>query len=365
VGGGTYQGFGATTPGGAGQPVYHVTHLQDSGPGSLRDAVSRGNRRVVFDVAGEISLNDDIRVKGAFITIDGFTAPSPRITLKNHGLVFSGEQGAHDVIVQGIRVRNSLGCDKGCSSYGGGLLIVHEAYNVVVDHVSVQGSQNFAISVNKGAHDITIQWSLFAENQGKTQLLSLISGWPKGVGAPTGRISMHHNLLMKANERLPQVKFSEVGVQAPDVQIDLRNNLIWDWSSTATRIWKGAKANVVNNYYYAPNASPLGQRRAIYFCHAGSTPPQCDASDPKLYARAYIAGNVSGHGPEITHYLNKLGTESAPFAVPSVETVPPCTAAEQVLAQAGVRPLDAIDQQYVSAITLPSCPGRSSFSQKK
>ncbi len=94
-----YQGFGANTPGGAGQPIYHVTNLNDSGPGSLRDAVSQGNRTVVFDVAGEIVLSSEIYVKGAFITIDGFSAPSP-VILVNDGLRIVGNIGAHDIIVR-------------------------------------------------------------------------------------------------------------------------------------------------------------------------------------------------------------------------------------------------------------------------
>ena len=52
---GGYEGFGRNTTGGAGKPVYRVTNLNDNGTGSLRDALSRGNRCVVFDVGGTIS----------------------------------------------------------------------------------------------------------------------------------------------------------------------------------------------------------------------------------------------------------------------------------------------------------------------
>ena len=72
----TLEGFGAGTPGGAGQAVVRVTNLNSSGPGSL-PAVSRGNRQVVFDVGGEILLTDYVYVLGAFVTMNRSTAPPP------------------------------------------------------------------------------------------------------------------------------------------------------------------------------------------------------------------------------------------------------------------------------------------------
>src|SRR5918992_3223496 len=101
-----YQGFGTSTSGGLAGVTVRVTNLNDSGPGSLRDAVSKGHRTVVFDIAGDIVLKRTLQVRGAFITIDGFSAPSPGITLRRFGLSISGERGAHDVIVRGIRIRD-------------------------------------------------------------------------------------------------------------------------------------------------------------------------------------------------------------------------------------------------------------------
>ena len=341
-----YPGFGGSTRGGAGQPVYRVTNLHDAGPGSLRHGISEGNRHVVFGVAGDIPLTRDLHVRGPYITIDGSTAPPPGITLRNHGLLIHGQRGVHDVIVRGIRVRDSQGCDT-CDTSGVGIGIARGVSNVVIDHVSVQGTGDQAISIGKGAHDITVQWSIFAEGAGKNL--------PVLIGYRAKHVSFHHNLIIKGTERLPQMMWSHDGDQAPDTQVDLRNNLLWDWKNMASQVWKGTRANLVGNYYYSPQAGEVGKRRAIFMCHQGAKPPQCDGTNPQSFARAYIADNVSGHGPEITAYLNSLGTESSPFPAPPVETTDACSAAQQVLANAGTRPLDAVDQRYLAQVSLVGC----------
>jgi hypothetical protein len=135
----------------------------------------------------------------------------------------------------------------------------------------------------------------------------------------------------------------------------MRNNVVWDWGYAGTQVWRGVQANVINNYYYDPNAGASGQHRAIYFCKAVATLYQCDGTAPALHARAYIAGNVSGQGAALSTYLNRLGTEASPFPSAAVSTTDACTAAQQVVTKAGVRPLYRVDQHYLSLVKLVGC----------
>lgn len=285
-----YQGFGTTTTGGGGGTVVHVANLNDSGPGSFREAVKQGNRTVVFDVGGEIVLTDYIYVLGANITIDGFTAPSPGITLRNRGLIIRGNKGAHDVIVKGLRVRGSP-ID--------GIQIAYGAYNVVIDHVSVEGSGDENMEITGGSHDVTVSWSILG-GPGKNMLIK--------YDQPS-RITLHHNVFTRGLTRNPQVRIDDVGTPATGTTIDMRNNLIWNWGiGYGTLVWYGPRANIVNNYY-------------------SSSGDAITVSD----ARAYVQGNESADKIDI----NREGNEPNPFPAPVIVTQTACTAAHSILADAG------------------------------
>ncbi|MGE0680905.1 MAG: polysaccharide lyase family 1 protein [Candidatus Binatia bacterium] len=327
-----YEGFGAATRGGEGQPVYRVTNLKDSGPGSLRDALARGNRMIVFAVQGEIALRSEIRVKGAFITIDGFTAMSPGITIKNYGLYFLT---AHDVIVRGLRIRNAK---------KDGIWITDGAYNIVIDHVSISGSGDGNIDITRvGTRDITISWCILAEPAGeqKNMLLAFRSS----------RITLHHNLFTASSQRNPQQTYDdEYGTKAPDTTLDMRNNLIWNWGKNyGTRVRYGAKANVVGNYYAANGGD---RNDALVICKKGGpTSSACDGGVPESFAQVYTQGNYSADKVN----LNSRGTEAKAFPAPALSLSDAQSAACDVFAEAGVRPLDNTDTHYLSRIVL-SCP---------
>jgi hypothetical protein len=65
------EGFGALATGGRGGSVYVVTNLNNSGPGSFEDAVSKSNRIVVFAVSGSVAMLD------AFAAANGLLADVP------------------------------------------------------------------------------------------------------------------------------------------------------------------------------------------------------------------------------------------------------------------------------------------------
>ena len=262
---------------------------------------------------GEIHLADYLYVGGPFVTIDGFTGPNP-ITLRNRGLIIRGNRGAHDVIVRGIRVRGSA-ID--------GIQVAYGAYNVVIDHVSVAGSLDGNIDITEDSHDVTVSWSILAGNE-KNML----------VKYNPSRISLHHNIFTRGHSRNPQVRIDDAGGVATQITADVRNNVIANWTDGyGTLIYFGAWANVVDNYYAASH-------KAIQV----------------LSGLAHVSGNVSANGVE----LNGVGNRVNPFPSAAVATQDACVAAQQVLAGAGVQPLDSVDLQYVGAIAAPSCAGSSS-----
>src|SRR5579862_9463996 len=63
------EGYGRLARGGRGGRVIEVTNLEDSGPGSLREACdAEGPRTVVFRVGGAIRLKSKLVVKNPYIT---------------------------------------------------------------------------------------------------------------------------------------------------------------------------------------------------------------------------------------------------------------------------------------------------------
>lgn len=264
-------GFGSQTIGGSAGEVFHVTNLAASGPGTLRDAVSKSNRRIVFDVAGDIvfpqAALDQLAIHKSFLTIDGFSAPAPGITLVNQGIaIMDASFGAgarphndvHDIIIRGLTVRKNgvgnqyaLEVSLGYSSFRDAT--TQRPYNIVVHHCYFDGATDDQINF-AGARNSTFCWNVVNAPRASNQ-----NFW---LGGGSEFLSFHHNVCGPYSWRNPLV--AQTGNindhrQAKELIVDWRNNVVINGSmavdgkgtSLMSYAWLGGKANFIGNYYFA------------------------------------------------------------------------------------------------------------------
>ncbi|KIY72100.1 polysaccharide lyase family 1 protein [Cylindrobasidium torrendii FP15055 ss-10] len=148
------EGFGAQATGGRGGDVYVVTNLNDSGTGSLRDAVSKSHRIVVFAVGGLITIDDRLVVSHD-VTILGQTAPGQGITVYGNGVSYSN---ADNTITRYIRFRMGKTGDSGKDG-----ITIAEGANMIFDHVSVSWGRDETFSINGDVSNVTISDSIIAQ----------------------------------------------------------------------------------------------------------------------------------------------------------------------------------------------------------
>jgi len=234
------EGYGRFAKGGRGGDVYHVTNLNDKGPGSLREGIEtcRGPRTIVFDVSGMIRLADDLEVESSRLTIAGQTAPGDGIALRDYTLDI---KNCSDVIVRYLRVR--LG---DASKTSTDTVAVSHASDVILDHITatwgIDGTMDTEYISN-----FTLQWSIYGEalhnathhKGGHAMLMSLRK--------TSGNVSIHHNLFFSSRNRHPTLGGGSLEDCNPKAIFDFRNNVLYNWEGS-TNLGIG-QFNLINNYY--------------------------------------------------------------------------------------------------------------------
>jgi hypothetical protein len=219
--------------------------LNDAGTGSFRDAVSAGNRTIVFDVGGYVNLQSAVSVKSN-LTIAGQTAPGDGIGFMAGEVSFNA---ASNVIVRYVRFRQGL-LDPNAKKSGVNLL---NATNVILDHVSIQFAQYDNIDA-VGATNITVQYSINANPTGQQ------------FGAHTemtgGFFTWYADLFANAHGRCPLAKSNTQFV----------NNVVYNYGyayaagDTSGKFWH----DIIHNYFIAgPSTSQPSD--FFYQMNAGQT----------------------------------------------------------------------------------------------
>ena len=308
-----------------------VTSTADAGPGSLREALRAGYRdvRLAPGVGGEVVLTRDIAVRGPFVTVDGRGAgDGPGLTLRGFGIRVRGNQGAHDVTLRNLRIRDAA---------DDGIQIAAGAYNVLVEHVSISGSRDGNLDVTQeGTRDVVVRSSIVASpaGAGKNMLFGNLATGIRFVG----------NLVIDAPQRNPEVSFDQTPAERRDAgtTIDMRHNVFWGWGrGRGPRIEEGSTANVVDNYFGGTDLED-----ALIVCTGPDTVRTC-SRDPRNVARAHTRGNVVQGGAVD---VNVRGTETDPFPAPPVTGEGACREAERTLRDAGAQPRDAFDRALVAQV---------------
>lgn len=349
-----------TTTGGRGGKVLHVTNLNDSGTGSLRQALQNtsGKRIIVFDVSGTIALKSNLTIKYDDVTVEGQTAPGDGITLRDYSL----ENKANNVIVRFIRVRrgNAVDVNDGADSFWG-----KNRNNIIIDHCSMSWSIDETASFYDNKN-FTMQWCTIAESLNN-------AGHDKGAHGYGGiwggkSASFHHNLLAHHTNRCPRLNGARYGWggTADDnyassilaEQVDLRNNVMYNWGQgNGAYAGMGGFHNIVNNYYkYGPATK---NKYRVFQC--GHTSNASGEVIPKnTYGHFYINGNYVRDKGENYDWNGVIVDDNnatiwdtirleAPINTGTVTTHKAQTAFDKVLAYAGASyKRDAVDARYVN-----------------
>lgn len=278
------EGYGAGATGGRGGDVYHVTTLEDNGEeGSLRAAVSKPDRIIVFDVAGIINLKEAL-VFSKNLTIAAQTAPGDGVVLYGNRVSFTG---ASNLICRHLRIRMGTNGPDGKDAAG-----IANGENMIFDHLSVTWGRDENFSINwdsKGTlpRNITIQNSILGQGLQNHSCGGLIQ-----TDTESG-ITLFRNLYTDNKTRNPKVKGLNQFV----------NNVVYNWGNGGAYIMgdteQTSEADIRNNYFI------VGATLNYDGKTLGATAPFTRYNE---HFRAHLSGNYYDgnkdgvlNGRELTH----------------------------------------------------------------
>jgi pectate lyase len=221
------EGFAARVTGGRGGEVYHVSNLNDSGAGSLRDAVSKGPRVVVFDVGGYINLKSALAF-GSDLTVAGQTAPGEGIATYGYEISLSN---SHNLIIRGMRFRQGITVD---TQQKKSAINMVSARDVILDHDSVEWGRWDTIDMNL-CTNVTVQYCIVGQGVDPQRF---------GCLCQSDNITFSHNLWINNQSRNPKAK----GI------VQYINNVVYNWAVCGyVGGHSGAdhEADLINNYFIA------------------------------------------------------------------------------------------------------------------
>ena len=315
------EGFGRFATGGRGGEVVHVTNLNDDGPGSFRDAVSKSNRIVVFDVGGIINISSRIVIQRN-IYVAGQTAPGDGITLYGNGVALNSSSG--NSIIRYIRIRMGENGD-----YRKDALGISDGQDYMFDNVSISWGWDGTVDVNGSEIDnITFQDCIIGQGID-------IVGHSTGGLMQSGKWSVIRSIYIDNETRNPKGKGTH----------EVMNCVMYNWGSNGYIMGSSSglsEANVVGNtFIYGPSSSSNS--------HITGTTPTFNVYGVDNWVDANKNGTFD---PYLLTDFKTATVVNNPFNYNGMDNVMPANQAlEYVLQNAGASiPHDAVDKFLIDEI---------------
>ena len=320
----TAEGHGRNTTGGRGYPPVFVTNLNNSGSGSLREALSGGNRIVVFRVGGTITITSDLVVSGSNITIAGQTAPGGGITVYGDITYFTGE----NIIVRHMRFRAGdpvAGLDTDTfriqSQSNAGTW-----ENYIMDHCSFSWSSDENVSIETGTsgnvhvNNVTFQNCIFSEGFDSRNMIL----WGKNIT----NISVIRNYFANTQQR--NIRASVAG----NVSWEQINNFVYNYGIAVNPSNKH-KVDVIGNVFEDGPATQLVNTINFDECSASNCPPSGDTDFTGT--ALYHTDNTFNGGPISVSGNVSSYTTGAPNLSSGYSALASSVVKDSVLVNAGAR----------------------------
>lgn len=315
------------------QQTLHVTNLNDSGPGSLRQVIQSATApsNIVFDTAGTIVLKSPLSIRKPNLTIDGSTAPAPGITLTGWNMIIDQ---THHVVIRQLRIRPG---DENCPAYQNDACTIPRSSDVLIDHVSASWSIDEVLSVVH-SNNVRVQWSIIAESLNQSCHQKGSHGYGSLIRYGDGVVTFHHNLYAHNRSRNPRV--------GDNIQLNCINNVFYNYGfSGGQASYSGPaeegiiKINYLGNYTL-PGPSTAANRKDRTF--EGGSPN----------TRIHQGGNfLDGRPASLGAFKGKFTFEEKSFPLPTLTIDPAPKAFNYVLEQAGANlHRDPIDTRIVNDV---------------
>lgn len=348
-------GFGTDTKAGQAGKIVRVTSLAGKGPGSLREALSVAEPRiVVFEVGGVMDLEgEDLEIREPMVLVAGQTAPGPGITIVKGSLRIA----ASDVVLQHVRVRpGDMGKPKKSGFSPDGIALGNASgkpgvRRVVVDHCSATWAVDENLTASGPRHEgregtsgeVTFSNCIIAEGlsqatheKGEHSMGTLIHDHVRNV-------SIIGNLYAHNMNRNPVLK--------PDASAVVVNNLIYNPGAKAMHSYWN-----MNEWRDRPDKPVPPTLVAVnnVLWHGPSTP----ANLAMIFMQA-DKGEVFSEGNTVRTREGGAGTVVAgkpvmlkekPLWPEGLEPLATDKVAEAVLSKVGAWPRDEVDARIVASV---------------